>query len=375
MKKNRLRVITLVLVVAMALGQLAFAQDMNVVTISGDGIESPVSFTMEDILAVPEEGQIEDEYIYNSRTGQKSASVKGVSLKYVLVEMLGLELEEGEVHFTASDGYAIAPQLLSDVLNDELMYVMAYEIDGETADSDKDPLTDDIVVYRKLKTEDEFGTVFKLIIEIEVKATETVEEPVVEEDPVVMFPTDFTDITEEFAYASKAIATLAEKGIINGVGGGLYAPGREFTRAEFAKILVLSLNIELGDYEDNFNDVSKGQWFAPYIQAAVDNGLFKGYTDGTFKPNQTINRQEMATVAGRAAVIGGLVEESRIIKFVMSKTNYTDNDMVADWAENYVAWLDAQGVFKGIAKDEFMPTKLVNRAEAAILIYNAIFAQ
>ncbi len=374
MKKNRLRVITLVLVVAMALGQLAFAQDMNVVTISGDGIESPLSLTMEALLAVPAEGQIEDEYIYNSRTGQKSASVKGVSLKYVLVEMLGLELEEGEVHFTASDGYAIAPQPLSDVLSDELMYVMAYEIDGESIDNDNDPATDEIVVYRKVKTEGEFGTVFKLVVEIEVKATEAVEEEPAEEKPVVV-PVNFTDITDEFAFASEAIAAMAQKGIINGVGGGLYAPGREFTRAEFAKIMVLSLGYDLGEYDGGFSDVAESQWFAPYIKAAVDNGLFKGYTDGTFKPNQTINRQEMATVAGRGAIAAGLVEEARVLKFVMSKSNYTDKDEIADWAGNYVAWLEAQGVFADVSGEVFQPTKVVNRAEAAVIVYMALLAQ
>lgn len=374
MKKNRLRVITLVLVIAMALGQLAFAQDMNVVTISGDGIESPLSLTMEALLAVPAEGQIEDEYIYNSRTGQKSASVKGVSLKYVLVEILGLELEAGEVHFTAADGYPIDPQPLTDVLNDELMYVMAYEIDGESIDNDKDPATDEIVVYRKVKTEGEFGTVFKLVVEIEVKATEAVEEEPAEEKPVVV-PVDFTDITDEFAYASEAIVAMAQKGIINGVGGGLYAPGREFTRAEFAKIMVLSLGYDLGEYDGGFSDVAESQWFAPYIKAAVDNGLFKGYTDGTFKPNQTINRQEMATVAGRGAIAAGLVEEARVLKFVMSKSNYTDKDEVADWAGNYVAWLEAQGVFADVSGEVFQPTKVVNRAEAAVIVYMALLAQ
>lgn len=374
MKKNRLRVITLVLVIAMALGQLAFAQDMNVITISGDGIESPLSLTMEALLAVPAEGQIEDEYIYNSSTGQKSVSVKGVSLKYVLVEILGLEHEAGEVHFTAADGYKIAPQDLADVLNDELMYVMAYEIEGESIDNDEDPATDEIVVYKKLKTENERNTVFKLVVEIEVKATEAVEEEPAEEKPVVV-PVDFTDITDEFAYASEAIVAMAQKGIINGVGGGLYAPGREFTRAEFAKIMVLSLGYDLGEYDGGFSDVAESQWFAPYIKAAVDNGLFKGYTDGTFKPNQTINRQEMATVAGRGAIAAGLVEEARVLKFVMSKSNYTDKDEVADWAGNYVAWLEAQGVFADVSGEVFQPTKVVNRAEAAVIVYMALLAQ
>lgn len=340
----------------------------DIVKLSGDGIEGSLGLSMEDLMAVPAEGQIEEEYIYNSKTGEKSAMVKGVSLKYVLVKMLGLELTKGEVHFAAADGYPIDPQALEDVLSDDLKYVMAYEINGTAIDNDEDATTDEIVVYRKVKTEGEFGTVFKLVVDVEVKA----EEPVIEE-PVV--PAVFTDITEEFNYAATAISVMAEKGIINGVGGGLFAPGREFTRAEFAKIMVLSLGYELADYDGSFSDVDNNDWFAPYVQAAVESGLFKGYTDGRFKPNQTINRQEMATVAGRGAIALGLVDEARVKIFVMEKSDFLDKENVADWAANYVAWLEAQGAFTEIAGEEFLPTQVVIRAEAAVMVYNTLFAQ
>ena len=60
-------------------------------------------------------------------------------------------------------------------------------------------------------------------------------------------------------------------------------------------------------------------------------------------------------------------------KFVMEKSKYVDKDMVPRWAGNSIAWLEAQGVFEGIATENFEPAKVVNRAEAASIVYNTLF--
>jgi len=183
----------------------------------------------------------------------------------------------------------------------------------------------------------------------------------------------FTDITEEYKFAATAIEELAKKGIINGVGNGKYAPEKEFTRAEFCKVMVETLGYDKVQYTSKFTDVKANDWFAPYVQAAVETGLFKGYTDGTFKPNQTITRQEIAKVVGRGAVIAEVVPQAKLEKFVMGKSKYQDKDLVPNWAEHEVAWLESQGVFADIATEKFEPTKVINRAEAAVIVYNALF--
>jgi hypothetical protein len=203
-----------------------------------------------------------------------------------------------------------------------------------------------------------------------------VEEPVVE-DPVAEEPAAvvFTDLTDEFAFAKSAIEGLAQKGIVNGKGNDLFDPAGSFTRAEFCKIAVVSLGYELVEYKGGFSDVKASDWFAPYVQTAVDNGIFTGYPDGTFMPIKVINRQEIAAVAGRAAVMAEVVAQEKLNKFVMEKSNYEDKLLVPEWAANEVAWLEAQGVFAGVAEGQFQPTKVVNRAEAAVIVYNTLFAE
>ncbi len=383
---KKFKVIAMVLAIVMILSQsLVFAEDYAV-EIGGSLAATELKLTLEDLKSMPEEAQIAQEYVYNSKGGEKTVQVKGVSLAYLLKEMAGVTAEEGNVEFFAADEWPIDPQPLQDVLNDELKFFLAYEVDGEAINNDEG-IIEEITVYRNLKYEDEFDTVYKLINKITVGEAEAVEEEEApEEEPIEPIEEEteeteeteevtFTDITEEYKFAEAAIYDLAKRGIIDGMGGGLYAPGNEFTREQFCKIIVVALEYELKEYEGAFSDIDDDRWSAPYVQAAVDSGLFVGYPDGTFLPEKVITRQEMALVAARAAVAKGLVEQAKVDKFVMEKSDYIDKEDVADWAGNAVAWLEAQDVFAGIAVEKFEPARNVNRAEAALVVFNTLFSE
>jgi len=378
---KKFKVIAMVLAIVMILSQsLVFAEDYAI-EIGGTLVATELKLTLEDLKSMPEEAQIAQEYVYNSKGGEKTVQVKGVSLAYLLKEMAGVTAEEGNVEFFAADEWPIDPQPLQDVLNDELKFVLAYEVDGEAIDNDEGVI-EEITVYRNLKEEGEFNTVFKLVNKITVGEAEAVEETPeeepaepIEEETEETEEVTFTDISEEFKFAEAAIYDLAKRGIIDGMGGGLYAPGNEFTREQFCKIIVVALEYELKDYEGAFSDIADDRWSAPYVQAAVDSGLFVGYPDGTFLPEKVITRQEMALVAARAAVAKGLVEQAKVDKFVMEKSDYIDKEDVADWAGNAVAWLEAQDVFAEIAEEKFEPARNVNRAEAALVVFNTLFSE
>ncbi|MFA9422798.1 MAG: S-layer homology domain-containing protein [Sedimentibacter sp.] len=376
-KKSKL--VLLVLVVALVLsGVSAFATTESCVAISGVSIATELNLTVADLKAMPEEAQIEQTYIYNSRAGEQTAQVKGVSLAYLLKEKAGVTATNAEVTFEASDGYGIDPQLLTDIFNDDLKYVLAYEVNGEAIDNDDILDNEEITVYRNVKEAGEFGTVFKMVNKITVgEATAATEETAVtsEEDTSTQTQVTFTDITDEYKFAETAIYELVNRGIIDGMGDGIYAPQNEFTREQFCKIMVEALGYEQMEYQGNFSDLSADKWSSSYVQAAVDNGLFKGYTDGTFKPEQIISRQEMAVVAANAAVASGKVSQEKLNKFVMEKSAYLDRDEVPAWSANAVAWLEAQNAFVGLATEKFEPTKLVNRAQAALVVFNTLFAE
>ncbi|MEN1759668.1 S-layer homology domain-containing protein [Anoxynatronum sibiricum] len=398
MMNGKCRWMTWLLVVLLLFSPLTtFALDKQdyAVEIRGTGVPEVLQLSIDDLKAMPAEAQINEAYVYNSRAGEKTAEVKGVSLAYVLTEAAGVTAVTGLVSFAASDGYPIEPQPLEDVLDEALQFVLAYEVDGVMADEDDNPATQEITVYRKQKEEGEFGTVFKMIERIDVdaalaaseneeaktsEATEAAEEaedetPEMEleesgdESPAI----SFTDITPTFAYATTAIEGLVNKGVVSGMGDGRFAPAENLTRAQIATIMVKALGHETAAYRGGFSDVKESDWFASHVQAAVEAGIFSGYPDGTFKPDRVISRQELAVVTGKAAVETGVVEQQRMAKFVMEKSDYADKEAVPAWAAHQVAWLEAQGVFRDFIGESFEPVKTVNRAEAATVIFKTLY--
>ena len=91
---------------------------------------------------------------------------------------------------------------------------------------------------------------------------------------------------------------LSEAGIIKGYPDGTFKPENAVTRAEFAKMTLLSLELKEEKPETpTFPDVPKDHWAYSYIEGAVKAGLIKGYPDGSFKPNgQVTKAEEMAVI-------------------------------------------------------------------------------
>lgn len=104
---------------------------------------------------------------------------------------------------------------------------------------------------------------------------------------------DFSDVGASHPNQT-AINTLTELEIVDGNPDGTFSPDNFINRAEITK-MVVEMQVgdpkEMGKYEDCFNDVSD-QWFAPHVCYAEKQGWVTGYEDGNFKPSQNVNRAE-----------------------------------------------------------------------------------
>ncbi len=163
----------------------------------------------------------------------------------------------------------------------------------------------------------------------------------------------FTDLSD-VAWAKDAINTLADDGIVNGIGDGTFAPQRNVTRAEFVKMIV-----EAFDFEDKgevaFGDVSDSDWFAEYVLIAANNGIVNGY-DGKFFPTDNISCQDAALILKRVADM----------KNITLPSGYEEISGTAEYAAKAVAELNGGGII-GEAM-EFRPTQEATRAQSAYLI-------
>jgi len=179
----------------------------------------------------------------------------------------------------------------------------------------------------------------------------------------------FTDVPKDY-WAGAEIEALSEKGIISGMGGGLFAPEQTLTRAQFAKMMVLAVNGKEPSpaTAGQFSDVTQSAWYAPYVAEGVRLGLFNGFADGSFHPNDAVTREQMLAIAVRALPDGENKAAGGGGAFAA--------DGISPWAKGYVEYAYSGGL---IAKEMlgekdgllyFDGGKPGVRAEAAYVAYN-----
>lgn len=90
-----------------------------------------------------------------------------------------------------------------------------------------------------------------------------------------------------------AIDYLFGAGILSGYSDGTFKPDNTINRAELLKILVEGQNITPDEnvYKNCFPDVGI-DWYAKYVCYAKEKGWVSGYEDSTFRPSDTVNKVE-----------------------------------------------------------------------------------
>ena len=177
--------------------------------------------------------------------------------------------------------------------------------------------------------------------------------------PIQATATTFSDVPESH-WAYDTICGLTEKGIINGVGDGLYQPDGTLTRAQFIKLLTCAL----GTYDAQktypvvFADTPSDAWYTPYVTCGVQSGIIENKGD-TFMPENSVSR-------GTAAVwiANGLG--------IMTDTECPFSDVLYAQEREAVAAAAERGLIKGYEDGTYRPGNTLTRAEAATLIERLI---
>lgn len=120
------------------------------------------------------------------------------------------------------------------------------------------------------------------------------EEPVAPVDVPTEVQNWFHDVSTDDA-VGQAANELADKGIVGGYSDGTFRPDQGVNRAEAAKFLVLAKVGDFpGDMRNNgkFRDVTDGEWYTKYVMAASILNIIGGNPDGTFRPGSPVNTAE-----------------------------------------------------------------------------------
>jgi|GEM_PF-1450533 len=177
----------------------------------------------------------------------------------------------------------------------------------------------------------------------------------------------FVDVKSH--WAETEIRELASKLIVNGVSDTLFKPDADITRAEFTAILVRALGLEEAKEQARFDDVSGQSWYAGAVGAEVHAGLITGYSTDSFKPDQSITRQEMAVMMSR------LLNELNMNQQPSEQgaASFSDQRDIAGWAAEAVAQAAAAGIVNG--KDgKFAPNEQATRAQTAVMVIRLLRA-
>lgn len=106
----------------------------------------------------------------------------------------------------------------------------------------------------------------------------------------------FTDVSVN-AWYNEPVSTMANGKYIMGYTDGTFGGQNEISRAEFVAMLTRFVDVKKGSV--SFTDVPKTHWAYDCIATATQAGWIKGYTDGTFKPDQSITRAEAVSIINR----------------------------------------------------------------------------
>jgi rare lipoprotein A len=197
-------------------------------------------------------------------------------------------------------------------------------------------------------------------------------------------PAVATDIFPDLPVGNQyyvGVKYLKDLGLVQGYPDGTFQPLKQINRAEALKVLVGA--IEYNSFSpierplvlqestpDNstltcpFPDLDTTAWYYRYVCEAFQNGVVSGYPDGTFKPEQTINKVEALKMD---LLQGG----------IPLQTSYTDNfDDISpsDWFWDYARIADEKSIIVSDRQGNLNPAETLNRGEFAMLVYRTIRA-
>ena len=139
-------------------------------------------------------------------------------------------------------------------------------------------------------------------------------------DKNVTITKTFSDVEDDAWYAT-AVNTMASLGMLGGYPDGTFRPDAPITRAEFAAI-ALAFAYDPASASCSYTDVSANAWYYTYVAQATTYGWIGGYPDGSFRPNNSITRAEVAVIVNN--MLGRNADESYIDRNADKLVSFVD---------------------------------------------------
>ncbi|MBQ6430614.1 MAG: S-layer homology domain-containing protein [Oscillospiraceae bacterium] len=176
--------------------------------------------------------------------------------------------------------------------------------------------------------------------------------------------TKFNDVKEN-AWYYDAVNYAVRNGLMNGVGGGRFAPNEPMTRAMLVTVL-WRYEGEPKEGKNTFTDVPDGQWYTQAVAWAAHNGIVGGVGSGKFDPSGNITREQMAAILYRYADKKGFDTSKR-----GDPSGFPDAGKVSSWAKDAIAWAVAEKIIGG-SDGKLLPQGNATRAQVSTILMRFI---
>lgn len=176
--------------------------------------------------------------------------------------------------------------------------------------------------------------------------------------PVAIAFSDVPNVHDNYI----SIEYLSQNGIVSGYEDGTFRPEQLVNRTEALKIILEGNKIEVNESvsEVAFSDIATTDWFSRYIMRAKELGIVSGNPDGTFAPARNVARSEF-------------------LKMLLNTNNFKAEkwegvqifpDVPADaWFTAYMNYAGQAGIVAEDSNGNLNPSESLTRGEVAEIIY------
>ena len=169
-------------------------------------------------------------------------------------------------------------------------------------------------------------------------------------------------VKDESNWTHLPIDYVLEKGYMAGMSNTQFAPNGTVTRAQIVQILYAREGKPAVSNAKKFNDVASGMWYSNAIGWASSNSVVAGYTDGSFKPDQAITREQMVTILRAYAGYKG-----QDVTASGNVNSFADAGKISNYALQSVRWAVGKSLISGTGKG-IEPQGTATRAQIAVIL-------
>ena len=167
------------------------------------------------------------------------------------------------------------------------------------------------------------------------------------------------------AWYHEAVDYVIKTKLMQGNPDGTFAPNGTVTRAQMATVLWNMKGKPVVNYYMTYSDVSEEAWYAEAIRWATSEGIMQGFGNGQFSPDSPITREQVATTVYRYEQRYGSGGFSGAWTY---RLPFSDLDQISDWAFEAVAWCNKEEIIEGKDNLMFDPAGDVKRYDLAVIL-------